>query len=228
MKIRFVPGKIFSGIDWKSQMISFAATILGILIAFQLDDYQETVKAEQKATRTYQAIALEITENVARMEDGLNTLNVWLEYIDFIKSHDSLAPPNLVCSEREFHYIVSRNGDRFANSKLIRSYKDTLNVYSLESIRFDFLLPLLSTSNWETAKSSGALNALEHEQISPLTEIYEWLTLDLGTNERKIHQMLSTDQVQGLIKEYRRMRETYRIRLEMIKRFEKSVYQKHK
>ena len=52
-----------SNIDWSNHIVAFFSALLGILIAFQLQDYQDDQKEEEELQITLEAIKKEIENN---------------------------------------------------------------------------------------------------------------------------------------------------------------------
>jgi hypothetical protein len=57
--------------DWNNHLIGFLATILGILIAFQLQDWQDTRKEKERLELGIKSLKLEITGNRELIKSGL-------------------------------------------------------------------------------------------------------------------------------------------------------------
>lgn len=170
-------------IDWPNHFIAFISSLLGILIAFQLQDWQEKRNENEKIEITLRSIKREIESDLKIYKTNADTIGQWLDYCNFIFDHQNRGVRGMLATEKRFISFQAKNQNRKEYIKFIKKYNDSLNLY-------DFTLQLdvapksgLSTNNWEAAKSSGVLNNIDHSRMAVLTEIYYWINIDLGNSD---------------------------------------------
>ncbi len=170
-------------IDWTNHLVGFVTTLLGIFIAFQLDDWQDRRHQKEQLEITLAAIKNEIENNIDIYKRNSSRLSQFTEYLDFMKSHTKNG--SIIASEFELSRIRSKNPDRLIDLKFVKKYDDTLNVYSGDHmIIFDVIPEFgISTANWEAAKSTGILSYIDQAKIARLTQIYSWINKDVGFND---------------------------------------------
>lgn len=206
-------------IDWPNHLVAFVSTILGIFIAFQLDDWQEQRKLDKNLKATLEALHEEIEANLAIYEKNVERLSEWLDYYDFMSEHT--VGNDLIVSESKLNAVRVNNPTRFKDLRQLRRVNDSLNAYVVD-IKLD-VLPItgVSTNNWQAAKSSGILTFLDHETITKLTFIYDWIERDFGMDENQFFknklQGSREDDGPKMIEDYRRIVDVTQFRLSRIK-----------
>ena len=70
---------ILNNIDWSNHIVAFFSALLGILIAFQLQDYQDDQKEEEELQITLEAIKKEIENNQNIYRTNIKTLTDFLD-----------------------------------------------------------------------------------------------------------------------------------------------------
>jgi len=167
-------------IDWLNHMIAFLSALLGIVIAFQLEDFQEDQKAQEDLQITLIAIKKEVENNQSIYRTNIETLSEFLDYISVLEDKND---KEYRINKNKFDKIKSKSPDRFADWKLKRQENDSTLIFE----PFDIDVPApetgISTSSWKAGIYSGILNRLDHSNLSKLTHIYEWIEKDIGLNE---------------------------------------------
>lgn len=170
-------------IDWYNHLIAFVSTLLGIFIAFQLEDWKENRRHEEALAVALDAIKQEVKANVKIYETNVSTLSEFLEYRRICEANSD-QKGNLLFSEKTFNAIRTNHPNRTRDLKITRKVNDSINVYSGGKLIFD-VLPVtgISSVNWKAASSSGLLTTLDHQTLSSLTDIYGWIDRDMGMDE---------------------------------------------
>ena len=176
-------------IDWSNHFVAFISSLVGILIAFQLNDFQENAKEHERLKVALQAIKAEIKTNLEIYRYNKDTIGNWLEYEEFIVSHSK--PEGLLVSESELDFVKLLHAKRFSNNKLLGKKNDTLYIYSNNQFTLNATPKVgISSNNWEAAKSSAVLNYLDQPRMAALVQIYNWIQRDIGEDELAIYKML--------------------------------------
>lgn len=209
-------------IDWVNHLIGFLTALVGIIIAFQLDDWQERNREKEKLRITLQSIKAEIDNNMEIYRS--DSLSTWLEHWDFIKSHDEDNNDEIIATEKEMNLMRAKHPTRFDEMKFIKKYRDSLNVYGgPQIIKFDVMPKAgISTSSWDAAKSSDALRSLDHARMTELTNIYDWINKDLGITDADVIRSVAgfdTDfGIDKILHDYRMITNVYGFKLRQIER----------
>ena len=207
-------------IDWRNHFVAFISTLFGIFIAFQLEDWRETQAEHERLKVTFQSLKFEIEENIKIYRTNINQIRDFLDYVDFILSHNK-GNSKLTINPADYEAYKAKYPDRFEDVKFIRSLNDTLNEYT-SSLNVDFIpLTGISTSTWEAAKSTGVLTIAEPARVSDLTYIYEWTYKDLGfTDSDFFEYFISNDKkftnLDQMIINYKRLADIYEYKLKKI------------
>ncbi|HEY0653924.1 MAG TPA: hypothetical protein VGD65_12385 [Chryseosolibacter sp.] len=170
-------------IDWYNHLVAFVSTLLGIFIAFQLEDWKDNRKQEQALAVALDAIKKEVQANVKIYQTNVAALSEFLEYRKFYEEHSD-AKGNLITSEKTLNRIRGNHPNRTRDLRVLRKLNDSINVYTGGRLIYD-VLPVtgISAVNWKAASSSGLLTSLDHEKLSQLTDIYGWIERDMGMDE---------------------------------------------
>jgi hypothetical protein len=206
-------------IDWRNHFVAFISTLLGIFIAFQLEDWRETRAEKERVKITFQSIKFEIEENLRIYQTNVTQIRDLLEYVDFILSHST--GDKLVMKTTDYNLYQAKYPDRFEYVKLIRNLNDSLSEYT-GNLSVDFMpLTGISTSNWEAAKSTGVLTLAEPTKVADLTYIYEWTYKDLGFVDSDFFKFfISNDEkftdLEQMISNYKRLADIYEYKLNKI------------
>ena len=167
-------------IDWLNHMIAFLSALLGIVIAFQLEDFQEDQKEREDLQITLIAIKKEVENNQSIYRTNIETLAEFLDYISILEDKND---KEYRINKNKFDKIKSKSPDRVDDWKLKRQENDSTLIFE----PFDIDVPAaetgISTSSWKAGIYSGILNRLDHSNLSKLTHIYEWIEKDIGLNE---------------------------------------------
>ncbi len=179
-------------IDWINHLVGFFTALIGIFIAFQLDDWQERNREQEKVKVTLAAIKSEIDDNREIYSRDIEVLTQWREYWDFMRSHDKDNIGQIIATKKEMDLMKRKHADRLGSVEFIKKYNDSLNVYGTHFSLVDVMVESgISTSSWEAAKSGGTLSNLDHSRMTQLTKIYDWIDKDLGIDDADVIKSLS-------------------------------------
>ena len=78
-------------IDWRNHFVAFLSALLGILIAFQLEDYSDNKQKEEELEIIIKSIKVEIQNNLGIYETNVRRLSEWLEYYSFHEQMNELV-----------------------------------------------------------------------------------------------------------------------------------------
>lgn len=183
-----------SGIDWLNHAISFLSALIGIFIAFQLEDYQDSRQEEKELEVTMNAVKLEIESNMAIYQANVDNLSAWLKYYELVQSIGDNREVRI--KKRDFLSILKKGPNRFDGWTQKRIENDSILIYNVglgDIFRIDVAPETgISTSSWQAGLYSGTLNKVGHEKLSKLSKIYEWTSKDIGLNEREFYGNLTS------------------------------------
>ena len=178
-------------IDWINHFVAFLSALLGIFIAFQLQDYQEHRQEKEKLQITINAIRKEIKNNMEIYSANIDDLSDWLDYYHLgklVRENGEVGIPR-----SEFEKMKSKAPKRVDSWLTLDLGKDSILIHNDESmvIRLD-VAPQngISTSSWQAGLYSGILTRLDSKKLTLLTNIYEWINKDIGLNEREFYESL--------------------------------------
>ena len=150
-----------SKIDWLNHFVGFISVLAGVLIAFGLNNWNES----RKERRIIQSVLVNIQDEVKRNNERLDaaygenkkihdTLGGYLQLLD-----DTMEPNAPLDTLRKF---------QSANSAFISA--------DLESVSFSFELFQLSNVAWRTAERTNILSAMDYDLVHDLAFIYDFQT----------------------------------------------------
>jgi len=175
-------------VDWLNHSIGFLSALLGIFIAFRLENYRDNINEQERIEIVKQALKKEIQNNLKIYKTTVDDLTGWLEYSEFFykKLNDRFE---LVVGVNEMSIMSKKYPSRFAGLKHLRSINDTLNAY-----RCNFLFDVtpttgVSTSNWKAAVGSGTLSSMDYSLTSNLSQIYDWTDKEIGVSEKELYEI---------------------------------------
>lgn len=180
-----------SKIDWPNHLIAFLSSLLGILIAFQLQNYSDNRGQREQMKNALESIRKEIMSNLAIYQYNADSLSAWVDYATFYYGHIDSSAKGLVATPQEIDSFRIRNPSRVAGIRQIRKFDGARFVYDAPFVVDVTPMTGISTSNWDAARSSGILNALDHDLVVSLTDIYNWINLDLGQSDRDFFRMIT-------------------------------------
>lgn len=176
-------------IDWHNHAITFISTIIGILIAFQLEDWRENREEQTKINKAESSLVNELERNKIGLETIIKQNKDWLLYADFIMSHT--YDDHIACTQQELDSAIKMYPTRFSNSKFIKKLNQTTNLYGMS---FEVDVPFIfqiETATWEAVKSSGTLNFIEQSHVFWYVKTYKELERRLSTlDERELMEKL--------------------------------------
>lgn len=176
-------------IDWHNHTITFISTIIGILIAFQLEDWRENREEQTKINKAETSLVNELERNKIGLETSIKENKDWLLYADFILSHT--YDDHLACTQQALDSAIKMHPTRFSNSNFIRKFDQTTNLYGMS---FEVDIPFIfqiETATWEAVKSSGTLNFIEQSHVFWYVKTYKELERRLSTlDERELMEKL--------------------------------------
>lgn len=176
-------------IDWHNHTITFVSTIIGILIAFQLEDWRENREEQSKINKAELSLVNELERNKIGLETIIKGNKDWLLYADFIMSHT--YDDHLACTQQELDSAIKMHPTRFSKSTFIKKLDTTTNLYGMS---FEVDVPFIfqiETATWEAVKSSGTLNFIEQNHVFWYVKTYKELERRLSTlDERELMEKL--------------------------------------
>lgn len=178
-----------STIDWQNHSITFISTIIGILIAFQLEDWRENREEQAKIDKAEISLINELNRNKVGLEATIKINKDWLLYADFIMSHT--YDDYLACTQQELDSAIQVHPTRFSNSNFIRKLDPSTNLYGMSfEVDVSFIFQI-ETATWEAVKSSGTLNFIEQSNVFWYVKTYKELERRLSTlDERELMEKL--------------------------------------
>jgi hypothetical protein len=176
-------------IDWHNHVITFISTIIGILIAFQLEDWRESREEQIKINKAELSLINELERNKVGLENIIKQNKHWLSYADFIFSHT--YDDHLACTPQELDSISQAHPGRFVRSSFVKALDKTTNLYQMDfKVDVSFIFQI-ETATWEAVKSSGTLNYIEQGNVFWYVKTYKELERRLSTlDERELMEKL--------------------------------------
>ena len=167
----------FREIDWKNQIVAFIGTILGVIIALQLEDIQDERQSQQRLNKTVINLDSEISKNLISIDSASKSNENWSKYLNFLigKKVDNreiiLSNHELDSIQRLLPFYFTPN-KQILNLNVKKVINDSLKLYSLAFFN-SFQKPDISEDNWEATKESGVLLIMNPDQILFYTKIYK-------------------------------------------------------
>ena len=145
-------------IQWLNHTVNFISVLLGIVIAFSLQNWNENRKERKTIHTALNNIANEIRTNLGRIDTVIQKnqaqLNMQYEYLDLIDENFGLK-------------VGPEEWETFA-----LKYPDYFNPEE-QSWTLDFDLFILSRVAWETTQQMGILSSLDFELAADIGTVYE-------------------------------------------------------
>jgi hypothetical protein len=183
-------------IDWSNHLITFIATLLGILVAFQLDDWNNTRRQDEAIRAAIGSLKSELEANFRIINDNLGRLPNFTGLNGAIlKFRVSEIPDDLnvtlVCNRSQFDSLRSIYPDRIKEESVVRRKNSKVEFQA----PWDGFFPeRLNFDNWDAVKSSGILYAFRHDQTIAFNRVYSHLQRNTaGVNEDDIVLMQVQD-----------------------------------
>jgi len=215
--------KVFHGIDWLNHVISFLSALIGIIIAFQLEDYKDNREETKDINNTLAAVKTEIENNMAIYSANVEQLSAWLNYYNLLD--DSGDNNEVQIGKKDFEKMKTEHPERLKKWILKSTVNDTTLVFNVGSalLLIDIAPQTgISTSSWQAGLYSGTLNKIDHKKLARLNQIYEWTTKDIGLNEREFYGNLTNDGIDdfdAVVSFYSKIVNVDRMRLTRIKSY---------
>jgi len=180
-----------SKIDWANHVLGFFSALIGIYIAFRLENYREDQQEKERIKLIELAVKKEIDNNIKIYEEDIEKLSDWLAYFSFCTDHTN-NNDQLVLSNSDYAYFVEKYPTRTKGLEMVGSVNDTLKIY--EVIRVMDVKPTtgISTSSWKAALASGLMNSMDFVLANNLSKIYEWIEKDIGGSDREFYENILT------------------------------------
>jgi hypothetical protein len=175
-------------IDWINHTVGFLSAVLGIYIAFRLENYREEQQEKEKVRIVKAALKKEIEDNLKIYKTNITELSGWLEYNDFYDRKWDVKNGGLVIGNHELTFMSKKQPHRFASLKEIKLINDTLKVFDLKFMVDVAPATGISTSSWKTAVASGILNSMDYSLTTKLSQLYDWTEKDIGTSEKELFE----------------------------------------
>ena len=129
----------------------------------------------------------------------------------------------------EYERMRSKSPDRLQNWILVNQENDSIYVFEVGID--DFILdeaPLtgISVSSWQAGLYSGILNRLDNDRLTKITQIYEWIEMDLGLNERDMFEMITLSEnldINIILDFYERVIKIQRMKLDRVNSYSNNI-----
>lgn len=151
--------KTNKAIDWLNHFVGLISVLLGVLIAFGLNNWNESQKEERVINTVLKNIANEIEENLGRL-DSVNYENQL--------AHDQL---------KQYLRLVDGKMDTNRPLDSIRAFQMKNPGFiseDLQSISFSLELYQLSNVAWRTAERTNVLPSMDYDLVQGLAVIYDF------------------------------------------------------
>jgi hypothetical protein len=167
---------LLNNIDWKGQIVSFVGTVLGIIIAFQLEDRQEQKLKEERVSTAIENLNLEITKNLRTLDSISNNNDNWINYLNFLigkhcENQQITLRDNELDSLRNVYPDYFIENPQILNLIVKKVIKDHYKLYQI-CFYNSFDEATITTDNLEAAKQSGVFLTMNPNQILYYTQIY--------------------------------------------------------
>ncbi len=173
--------KLLTGIDWRTQIVAFIGTILGIIIAFQLEDRQEQNIKEERLRTAIENLNREIAENLKNLESTKESNETWTGYLNFLigkrcENQELALMDNELDSLRKIYPIYFKENRQILNLIVKKVIKKDYKLYQICYFNA-FKEAAIVTDNWEAAKQSGVFLTMNPTQILYYTQIYRHINI---------------------------------------------------
>jgi len=218
-------------IDWKNHIISFFSAVIGIAIAFRLEDYREDQEELERVQIAYDLVIKEIENNISIYEENVILMKSWLEYYDVINDLSSSISNSKIIPVKSY-LTITMDSARIYRLKnyIVNLLNDSLVQIQLNpklnpKLQIDFSVDILpkkgiATSAWTSSVNSGIFTRLSPQRLSKLTEIFDWISNDLGQNEYAFYEgyfLASRDQTNEIAKNYLVLKNVQEFKLQFIR-----------
>ena len=155
-------------IDWINHLIAFLSALLGILIAFQLEDYQDKQREKEELQITLTAVKNEVENNIKIYQTNIEQLSAWLDYYDLYAL--SMRKGDVEVNKFEFDILMSNSRKDSWNQKEMVN-DSILVVKAISDLFIIDTAPItgISSSSWQAGLYSGSVNRLSYDNLSKLT-----------------------------------------------------------
>jgi hypothetical protein len=113
---------MLSKIDWPNHIIAFFSALLGILIAFQMEDYREGKGESEELETAMRSIQLEIENNLKIYQWNTKELSNFLAYVNLNERVDSHSHIVLAREEYDSYHNISSGNDQFKEWTIVLSF----------------------------------------------------------------------------------------------------------
>lgn len=222
MKIKFM-----KRIDWINHTVAFISALLGIFIAFQLDDWKDRINENKEIIKATTSIRDELLENRRMLRNEVEEISKWTSYMEFLIEHSGLNEEyrvkypilragQIIASKKELGKIRANSGDKwFEYTKELTRINDSISLYSASLMNL-YPYRAIKTDSWEATKATGIFQKLDQETIEKLTAIYHWLEKDFEINNDIIYGIDENKNIKDRVNEYKRIEKIYRLQLEIL------------
>lgn len=213
-----------NGIDWKNHSISFLSALLGIFIAFQLEDCQDDRQEQARLKITLGAIKDEIETNREIYRKNVTQLTAWLEYFklqDQVNQKGELSLPTA-----RFEQMRNEHPSRVEGWKVISRSNDSVSLETNGHFLIDVIPETgISTSSWQAGLYEGILNRVDNSTLSKLTRIYEWTEKDIGLSDREFYEdaIAEISNTTVIVNHYGKVAKVQQFKLDMIDRVYREI-----
>lgn len=184
-------------IDWLNHGVAFLAALLGILIAFQLEAFQNNRQENEKLRITLNSIKEEIKNNQDIYKRNIETLSNWFDYYRY--ADEFYQNGKIEIGSSEFERMKSISPNRFESWNIGKESNDSIYTFNHAEFVIDVVPEIgISSSSWQAGLYSGVLNKLDIKQLINLNKIYQWTEKDMGLNESEFYEMMAVEEITKL------------------------------
>ena len=146
-------------IDWLNHFVGFVGVLAGVLIAFGLNNWNES----NKEHRIIQSVLVNIEDELRRNSERLDTA-----YAENKKIHDALKGYLALLDDKMEPNVPTDTLEKF------QAENPEFMSEDLESVSIAFELFQLSDVAWRTAERTNILSAMDYDLVHDLAFIYDF------------------------------------------------------
>jgi hypothetical protein len=176
----------FKKVDWPNQLFNFLGTLLGVLIAFWLSNYQVNKAKRELLYATQQNLIAEIEKNKEHIIEHIDTVEVAIEAMEALAPlvNDSLDVIATIAQMKE----IEEKYNNFYNETSKEAINDSLYNFDGD-LNFGFFLLDLSKVAWQNATSTNTSNQFNPDLSYLLFRIYNFQD-QADENHKKVIELL--------------------------------------
>lgn len=115
-------------IDWLNHLIAFFSALLGILIAFQLENYREDLQEKREVKQVISIFKSEIENNLEIYRKNVNQIGGWLEYWKLVKK--GINEGIITIEKGYFDQLKKIQPERYTGWEILEDKDEYFNQFS--------------------------------------------------------------------------------------------------